>query len=178
MLARGFSHFLCLRNGINHSLQHGICSFTSALIFTTSKRCSESEVIFFLPSRSSYYISITFYFNGHWLPIMFQCGFRCYHDPYLQNVKTQILCNFYLKQYCSVWKKKNPNINTQIYNVAVFSPHSYNLSQHVRKNLSTFIEKTFACGPYAFGSLARLTFFSLSAKTCAMKENCIPLCLL
>lgn len=120
MLARGFSHFLCLRNGINHSLQHGICSFTSALIFTTSKRCSESEVIFFLPSRSSYYISITFYFNGHWLPIMFQCDFRCYHDPYLQNVKTQILRNFYLKQYCSVWKKKNPNINTQIYNVAVF----------------------------------------------------------
>lgn len=51
-----------------------------------------------------------------------------------------------------------------------FSPHSYNLSQHVRKNLSTFIEKTFACGPYAFGSLARLTFFSLSAKTCDERE--------
>lgn len=47
MLARGFQCFLCLRNGINHSPEHGIHNSTVALIFGTSKRCGQSEVIFF-----------------------------------------------------------------------------------------------------------------------------------
>lgn len=133
MLARGFSHFLCLRNGINDSPVHGIHNSTGALIFRTSKRCRESEVRIFSPNVLLHFYNLLFTSAGTdcqscFVVASFQ-SIRSNHNPYLPDIKNTLTtvhtCS--LMKSLSV-KKKIVNITSKSHIFLLFTQISLYLS--------------------------------------------------